>query len=170
MKKITQLILAGMMIISMNLNAKQDTKSFVKQYKNQDGFTVVTIGKPAMKLINLFAKMSDNEASQIISRVNGIQVLAFDKGWDKNRGEAFNNEALAFCDDNQYDELIEMVESGETVKIFCKIEGESITGLIVLNRANNNSSAEMVCLSGKFTFDDLQTITNRNGKNLIGLN
>ncbi len=166
MKKIFQLILVGMMIVPMSLNA-QDTKSFVKQYKKQDGFTVVSLGKPAMRMISLFAKAGkDKDASQVLKRVKTIQVLAFDGSCTK--GETFHNEALAFCDANQYEEMIEVVDYDDTVKIFCKTEGEAITGLIVLNRSHRDSSAEMVCLKGKFTYDDLQLITN-NGKNIAGI-
>jgi len=56
MKKLFQLIFTGMMIVPMNLQAQQDAKSFVRQYKKQDGFTVITISKPAMSMISLFAK------------------------------------------------------------------------------------------------------------------
>ena len=168
MRKIIQLMIAGLMIVSLNLNAQQDAKSFVKQYKKQDGFTVVSIGKPAMKLMSLFAKASDNEASQVISRVDAIQVLVCDS-WNKTRNESFNNEALTFCDANRYDELIEVIEQNETVKIFCKTEGESITGLIILTHSNHHDIA-MVCLSGRFTANDLQTITKSNGKHIAGLN
>jgi hypothetical protein len=167
MKKIFQLILVGIMIVPMSLNA-QDTRSFVKQYRKQDGFTAVTIGKPAMRIISLFAKAGkDKDASQVLKRVKAIQVLAFDGG--RTEGETFHNEALAFCDANRYEEMIEVVDCDDTVKIFCKTEGETVTGLIVLNRSNRDSSAEMVCLKGKFTSADLQLITNDHGKNIAGI-
>ena len=169
MKKLIQLTLAGMMFATMSLSAQQDTKSFVKQYQKQDGFTTVTIGKPAMRMLSLFARIGDKEASQLLKHVNAIQVLSFERGWDKNRCKTFSSEALAFCDANGYEELIEVVEYNETVKIFCKTEKDAITGLIILNRSNRSSSAEMVCINGKFTFDDIQSITEGVGKNIAKL-
>jgi len=44
MKKLIQMILTGTMIASMSLNAQQDAKSFVQQYKKQDGFTGIPLG------------------------------------------------------------------------------------------------------------------------------
>ena len=80
MKKLIQMILAGTIIASMSLNAQQDAKSFVRQYKKQDGFTVIAIGKPAMTMISLFAKAGmDREAAEMLKRIDAIQVLAFDK-------------------------------------------------------------------------------------------
>jgi len=76
MKKLIQMILTGKMIASMSLNAQQDAKSFVQQYKKQDGFTVITIGKPAMSMISLFAKAGmDREAVEMLNRINPVQVL-----------------------------------------------------------------------------------------------
>ena len=56
MKKLIQLIpLVGMVIAPMS----QDAKSFIQRYTRQDGFSVVTIGKPAMKMISHFIKASE---------------------------------------------------------------------------------------------------------------
>jgi len=169
MKKLVQMILTGTMIVSMSLNAQQDAKSFVQQYKKQDGFTVITIGKPMMSMVSLFAKASkSSEAAQMLKRINAIHVLDFECGWDKARSESFIREAMAFCDENRYEEFIEVVEHDETVKIFGKTEGEVITGLIVLNRSNRRGSSAMICLTGKFTIDDLQSINGSNGKKIAG--
>jgi hypothetical protein len=175
-KKIFRLILAGIMIamsmssMSMNLNA-QDIKCFVKQYKKQDGFTVVTVGKPVMKMIGLFAKAGmEKDEAQIIKCVDAVQILAFDRRCDNVRSETFNSELLTFCDANRYEELIEIVEHDGTVKIFCKTEGETITGLIVLNRSNRDASAEMMSLRGKFTSDDLPLLLDGFGKKIARVN
>lgn len=169
MKKLIQLILAGMMLAPMSLNA-QDTKSFVKQYKKQHDFTVVTLGKPVMRMLNLFTKKDrmEGDASQILKHTDAVQVLAFEGG--RARGEAFNSEVLDFCTANQYEELIEVTEFGETVKIFCKTEEEAITGLIILNGWNRKYFDEMVCIKGRFTNEDLQTLAGKNGKQIAGLN
>ena len=163
MTKLVKLTLIGMMLAPMSLNAQQGAKSFVEQYKKQDGFTVVTIGKPAMRMIYLFAKagmIMENADAQILKFVDAVQVISFDSGRDKDRRETFNSEALAFCNASCYEELIEVVvERNETVKIFCKTEDEAITELIVLCSGSERSSVEMVCINGKFAFDDIQTVT-----------
>ena len=164
MKKLIQLIIAGMMIVSVNLNAQQNTRCFVQQYKKQEGFTVITIGKPAMKMISLFAKASnDKETAQIIKRIDGIQLLVFERERDKIQDKTFIDEMLAFCDDNRYEEMIEVVKNGKTVKIFGKTEDEAITGLMIMNSSNCGDSA-MVCLTGRFAIDDLQMFIDCNRK------
>jgi len=170
MKKLIQMILTGTMIVSMSLNAQQDAKNFVQQYKKQDGFTVISIGKPAMCMLSLFAKTSmDREAAEMLKRIDAIHVLVFERGNDKARSESFISDALIFCNVNRFEELIEVVEHNETVKIFGKTEGETIIGLIVLNTSKRGDSAQMVCLTGKFTIDDLQSINGKNGKNIAGI-
>ena len=163
MKKLIQMILAGMMILPMSLNAQHNPKCFIKQYKNQNGFTVITFGKPAMNMISLIAKAGDErEIAQILKRVDGIQILAFERGRDKAQGETFISEMLAFCKGNRYEEMVEVVGPDETVRIFGKTEGETITGLMILNRSNRGNSTAMISLTGRFTVDDLHTI-NKNG-------
>ena len=174
MKKLIQMILTGTMIATMSLNAQQDAKNFVQRYKNQDGFTVLTIGKPAMNMFSLFVKSGmtsdeDKETLQMFRRTDAIQVLAFNRAYDKARSESFITEALNFCDANRYVELIEMVERDETVRIFGKTEGNAITGLIVLNRSNREGSAAMICLTGKFTAADLQSVNGAQGRKIAGL-
>jgi len=43
MTKLIKLILVGIMIVPMSLNAQQDTQSFVQQYKKQDGVTKIEV-------------------------------------------------------------------------------------------------------------------------------
>ena len=159
-----------MMFVTMSLNAQQDTKSFVKQYQKQENFTTVTIGKPAMRMLSLFAKSADKEASQMLKRMDAIQILEFGRGCEKNRYETFCNEVLAFCNANGYEELIEVAEHNEKVIIFAKTEEAAITGLIILDRSNKG--VDMVCINGKFSFSDIQSMTGKigiNGKNVAGL-
>ena len=159
MKKLIQLIFAGMMILPMSLNAQQNPKCFVKQYKNQNGFTVITFGKPAMNMISLIAKAGDEkEIAQLFKRVDGIQILAFERRNDKAPDETFISEMLAFCKDNRYEEMVEVVGPDETVLIYGKTEGKTITGLMILNRTNRGNSTGMVSLTGNFTADDLNNL------------
>ena len=162
MKKLIQLIIAGMMILPVSLNAQQNPKCFIKQYKKQNGFTVITIGKPAMNMFSLIAKAGDEkEIAQIFKRTDGIQILAFDSRHCMAQGETFICEMLAFCKDNRYEELVEVVGPEETVRIFGRTEGEIITGLMILNRSNRGNSAEVVSLTGNFTVEDLHTINKK---------
>ena len=167
MTKLIQLTLIGMMIVPMSLNAQQDAKCFVNQYKKQDGITVISIGKPVMKMVGFFAKvggMADKEEMQMLRCVDAVQVLSIDRG-GKHRSDKFNSEALAFCNANRYEELIEVVDSKDMVKIFCKTEGETITDLLILNHSRQGTSSAMICISGKFTLDDLRQVSGNFGKN-----
>ena len=163
MKKLVQMTLVGMMFVSMSLNAQQDTKSFVQQYKKQDGFTVITLGKPAITMVSLFARGKSREAAQALKNVDALQILDFEAGC-KARAETFNSEALSFINNSRFDEFIEVVDSDDTVKIFCKTEGETITGLVILVRSNLDASEQMVCIKGKFDLDDLLSLNGQFAK------
>jgi hypothetical protein len=149
MKKLIQLIFIGIMLVPMGLQAQQDVRNFVEQYKRRPDFTVITIGKPLMSIAGMIVKFSDDkDAAEIIKRINTIHVV---NGEDD---KTFASEALAFCSDNRYEELVEVVESGETTKILGKIEGKIISELIFINSSKVGSSV-MVCLSGRFDMDDV---------------
>ena len=149
MKKIIQLIFIGIMLVPMGLQAQQDVRNFVEQYKRRPDFTVITIGKPLMSIAGMIVKFSDDkDAAEIIKRINTIHVV------NGEGDKTFANEALAFCSDNKYEELVEVVESGETTKILGKIEGKIISELIFINSSKGGSSV-MVCLNGKFDMDDV---------------
>jgi hypothetical protein len=168
MKKLINLILIGIMMVPMSINAQQDTKSFVQQYKHKDGFTVVNIGKPAIRMVGMIAKVGrEEQLSQILKSVDALRVLSFNCEWDKSQTEHFNCEALFFCD-AYYDELIEVVDNNETVKIFGKIENNAITEMIILS-CSSHSSVDMVCISGKFAFDDIQSLCGNFGKKIAGI-
>ena len=170
MKKFVQLTLLGMMIVSLSVNAQQDAKSFVQQYKNQDGFTVITIGKPAIRMASLFVRASaDKDAAQALKYVEALQILTFNRGWDNSHAEKFNSEALKFFDTNQFEEMIEVVEPDNTVKILCKIESETITDMIILNRSKRDTSVDMVCIKGRFKLEDIHSMSSNFGVKVAGM-
>jgi len=166
MKRIIQLILVGFMIAPIGAKAQQSAKCFVQQYKRQEGFTVVTLGRPMMSFAGLFAKAAkEKEAADMLRRVDGVQILAFEPGRGRMQSERFFSEMMAFVGDNRYEELMEVIEHGNTVKIFGKTADETITGLIVYASSNHGNSTAMVSLTGRFTVDDLQNF-NKKGSSI----
>ena len=165
MKKLVKFILIGMALAPMSLNAQQDAQSFVERYRKYDGFTLVTIEKPAMKMISFLVQAGKEEnVEQFINCLDAVQALRFERGQDKIRSESFTNEALAFCNANRYKVFAEATERDESVKIFCKTEGKTVTDMVIL--CSEPSHVEMICIKGKIALDDLLVFTGSFGKNI----
>ena len=142
-----------------------DTKSFAKQYAKKDGFTVVTISKAAMKLMTLFSK-SDND--DMLSKIDRVQIISAEPRGQGN-ANSFTNEVLEFCKANLFEEIMEVEDAKEQVKIFCRSDEGKITDFIIWNYSQSDASTNLVCVNGKFTPENVSTMVNTRGKGIVGL-
>jgi hypothetical protein len=141
-----------------------DSRDFVKQYAQKEGFTALTFNKTAMMLIIAVAKISDpKEDVSFLTKVDNIQLLTIDDGpqYKKNL-EAFDPEFAGFCESGNYEQFMEMEDANQKNQMFCKLQGEEITGFII--RCIDKDDAVMICINGRFGKDDLKEILSNNGK------
>ena len=160
MRNLVIFFLLGTVLAPTSLNARQDAKSFVDRYRNQDGFTVVNVEKQAMGIMSQFG-MTD-----VFGNADAVQALIFFRPRDIARSNAFKREALNFVETSRYEELIEVAGVNDTAKIFGKSNGEVITEIIILNRSNRDAFVEMICVSGKFTLNDVMSLSGITDNNI----
>jgi hypothetical protein len=140
-----------------------DSRSFVKQYAQKEGYMVVIFNKMAMKLCIIAAKINNpKDDVSFLSKVDDIQVLTMEGAQYKKNAKAFEPEFTGFCELSGYEQFMEVEEANQKNQIFCKLQGEDITGFII--RCVKKDSAEIVCINGRFGKDDLEKILSNKGK------
>jgi hypothetical protein len=150
--------------IAMSAQAQEmDSRSFVKQYSQKEGFTVTTLNKAALRFVTLLAKVSaPKDDVSFLSNASDIQILELSA---PQHIASLEKEFLGFCETGQYEQLLETEEAGSTERIFCKFQGEGISGFIIWSKQDD--SAEMVCLNGRFTPDDMAKIQSKDRKSIL---
>jgi hypothetical protein len=165
MKKLLLIACSTGILLTGSMHARTtDSHSFVKQYAQKEGFTVVTLNKTAMKLCIIVAKIENpKEDVSFLTKVDNIQLLTIDDGPQyKTNLEAFNPEFAGFCESGNYEQFMEMEDADQKNQMFCKLQGEDITGFII--RCIDKDDAVMICINGRFGKDDLEEILSNNGK------
>jgi hypothetical protein len=134
----------------------QDSHSFVKQYSQQDGFTVVTLNKATMRLATLLARVSNpKDDVSILHNVDNVQILTT-SSLAEDRFATFENELEQFCATGHYDLILESEANGGTDRLFCKFTDDSISGFVIWSKKDRVGS--MVCLNGRFTEENMKKI------------
>jgi hypothetical protein len=165
MKKLV--IILSVFLIAGSVEAEEtESRSFVRQYSGQEGYSAVTINKTALKLLSLVAKASGTpkEKTAIFSRIDGIQVLSCPA--KKDKADAFEEALFGFCKTNGYESILKSEESGEVVQIYCALKEDAITGFTIWSR--KDSKVDIVFLNERFTVEDMKNVMDKKGKN-IGL-
>ncbi|MDR1381533.1 MAG: DUF4252 domain-containing protein [Tannerella sp.] len=162
MKKLA--IILSVFLIAGSVGAEEPgSRSFVKQYSGQEGYSVVTIKKTALKLLSMVARAggTPKEEMAIFSRIDDIQVLSCPARKDK--ADAFEGALLGFCETNGYESLLQSEESGEVVQIYCALKEDAITSFMIWSRKGD--MVETVFLNGRFTAEDMKKMMDKKGKN-----
>ena len=147
---------------AVSLNAQQhDILAFADQYKKKEGFTVVSLGRATMKILSLIAKSdkSDENGSEFLSKVKSIKIITSDP-MPKNRMDDFVNDVVQFCQIGKLEKLIEVDEPDSSVNIYCRLNDDEITELIILNVETN--SVDAIFIKGNFSFDDISNAASKN--------
>jgi hypothetical protein len=151
------------------IHAKEtDSQSFVKSWSEADGFLVMTINKAGIRFVRLLAKVTNpKDDTSFLSKVSHIQMLLLDEGYEKNV-RPFKEAFGGFCDAAKYEPAMKVEDADGQKEIFCKIENDCITGMIILNESNG--SLQMVCLNGRFEPEDIEPALSGKEMKGIGVN
>lgn len=101
-----------------------------------------------MSLISLID--DDEDFDKLSKHMDGIRVIVFDKG---RNDVNFPDELKTFLDSGKYEELVNVVEEDETVRIMVQLDGKNIKDLLIL--VNSDDEDVLVQMKGDFTFADL---------------
>lgn len=165
-KYVSILILAALvaaMYLPMDAEAKKkevktsDIVQLVNEYRSEDGFEAVVVGKFAMGLVKSLAKMSmdkeDRDALKVISGIKKVVVAEYEDAASEVRDE-FNKKATALLD--KAEKILEAKDDGDTVHIFGTLakSGEAISDIII----HVPTESTLVCLLGSISANDISKL------------
>ena len=165
-KYVSILILAALvaaMCLPMEAEAKKkevktsDIVALVSDYRSEDGFEAVVVGKFAMGLVKSLAKMSmdkeDRDALKVISGIKKVVVAEYEDAAPEVRDE-FNKKATALLD--KAEKILEAKDDGDTVHIYGTLakSGEAISDIII----HVPTESTFVYLLGSISANDISKL------------
>ena len=165
MKKYVSILILAAMTAAMCFLAdakKKDLKTsevveLVKEYRSEDGFEGVVVGKVALGLVKSLAKMSmdkeDKAALKVISGIKKVVVAEYEDAAPQIR-EEFNKKAKDILD--KAEKIIEAKDDGKEVHIYGTPakSGEAISDIIVYVPGEYT----LVCLLGSVSANDISRL------------
>ena len=135
-------------------------EKLVRQYKGQEGFEVVTLGRLGLNLIKGAALLSgdldqeDRAALKVFSGIKKLTVVDFE---DANPllKEKFSNKAEKILD--RMELIMEMQDSGEKLRIYGTEDGNRIKDCILYS-----SDGALILVSGSLDMDKVGELMEMN--------
>ena len=147
MKK-TILILIFMLAVSMTANAQD---SFAKQFKGKEGFSCVTIGKAAMKMMPIQSK-SNLKIGSIADKVDHLEIISTST---PQAAEKLSKECNRWIKKDNFESILDVDEEGNQASIYVKT-GSAQNVFMLLEHVKETS---VIIIYGTMTIDDIKGIT-----------
>ncbi len=127
------ILILVMILFGLQTNAQSDLSRLAQQYKGNDAVTSINIG-PAV--LGILASMSSDEEvdelNDAISNFEGIRILAFDSEGADAESMAFYRDAQALVSSGNFEELMTVESTEETVKFMVQREQDRISNLVLI--------------------------------------
>ena len=159
-KAILSLCIALVTCMSAWAGSPDKLEKLVRQYKGQEGFEVVTLGRLGLNLIKGAALLSgdldqeDRAALKVFSGIKKLTVVDFE---DANPllKEKFSNKAEKILD--RMELIMEMQDSGEKLRIYGTEDGNRIKDCILYS-----SDGALILVSGSLDMDKVGELMEMN--------
>ena len=163
MKKI--ILILCIFTFSVSVQAT-DTEKFVSQYSGQYGYTVVTLGKPAIRMMLIVSRISgsSSEDVKLMSNTESVRIISLDVNSPKDRIDAFVSNVLQFSGSTGFEKFVTVEELASSVIVFSRLDNDTITGLIILDVDETLKTVDAVFVDGKFSFEDVSGLASSNFK------
>lgn len=146
-KTIFTLIL--MFTVGMTASAQD---SFAKQFKGKEGFSYITIGKAALKMMPQQSR-KNLKIGHIADKVDRLEIVA------ASTPEAAYSLATAchnWIENDGFDSVIDVDEVGQQASIYSKM-GNDGNNIFLLLAHDQNQETSVIIIYGTMTLDDLQS-------------
>ena len=147
MKK-TILILILMFAVSMTANAQD---SFAKQFKGKEGFSCVTIGKAAMKMMPIQSK-SNLKIGSIADKVDHLEIISTST---PQAAEKLSKECNKWIKKDNFESILDVDEEGNQASIYLKTGGAQNVFMLL----EHDKETSVIIIYGTMTIDDIKGIT-----------
>lgn len=151
MKKIISTLIL-MLMVSMAASAQQ---SLAKQFKGKDGFTCVTIGKAAMKMMSSKGKLGREgfggklNIGNFADKIDRLEIISATTPQAANKLSKACND---WIEKDSFESIIDVDEKGQQASIYAKT-GDSQNVFLLLAQDKETS---VIIIYGTMTLEDLQ--------------
>ena len=146
-----------MLALGMTASAQE---SFAKQFKGKEGFTCVTIGKAAMKMMSTKGKLSREGFSgklNIGNFADKVERLEVVSASTPTAADTLSNECKKWIEKDSFECIVDVDENGNQASIYTKTGGD-INIFLVLAQDKETS---VIIIYGTMTLDDIQGSTGK---------
>ena len=156
-KTIYTLIL--MLMVSVAASAQE---SFVKQFKGKEGFSCVTIGKAAMKIMSSRGKIGREGFSaklkigNFADKIDRLEIVAAST---PEASEKLLKECNKWIENDNFESIIDVDEQGQQASIYAKTGGDQNIFLLLAQ----DKETSVIIIYGTMTLEDIQGITGGSG-------
>ena len=151
MKKIIY-ILFLMLMVSMAASAQE---SLAKQFKGKEGFSCITIGKAAMKMMSSKGKLGREGFSGKVNignfadKIDRLEIISASTPQAANKLSKACND---WIEKDGFESIIDVDERGQQASIYAK-NGDTQNVFLLLAQDEETS---VIIIYGTMTFEDLQ--------------
>jgi len=151
MKRIVFILLAAAFPALMSAQNSAIDKLFNK-YKGKEGVTTVQISPELFQVINAMEIEELEKEDFPFDKVGSVKILTIeDEG--AFQGVNFYDEIKNDLNTNDYAEVMTVDDGDETVRMWMKVEKESIIEFLLIVGGGDNV---LIYITGDFTMDDLE--------------
>ena len=153
MKKIISTLIL-MLIVSMAASAQQ---SLTKQFKGKDGFTCVTIGKAAMKMMSSKGKLGREgfggnlNIGNFANKIERLEIVTSSK---PEASYKLLEACHAWIEKDGFESVIDVDEEGQQASIYAKTGGDKNVFLLLAQ----DEETSVIIIYGTMTLDDIQGV------------
>ena len=146
--KRTIFILILMLAVGMTASAQE---SLVKQFKGKEGFTCVTIGKAAMKMMPAQSK-NNLKIGSIADKVDRLEIISAST---PQTAEKLSKECKKWIEKDNFESVVDVDEQRNQASIFFKNDGGKNVFLLL---AHEKETTSVIIIYGTMTLDDMSGV------------
>jgi hypothetical protein len=154
MKRI--IVILAALLLSISAFA-QNGKSIYQKYSDADGVTAVYISPAMFRLIGSIPDLEVGEdkvnVSALIQALSGFYVLSSE---NPDINGKLRTEVERFINNGKYEMLMEVKESGETVRMYTMGNERTVEGFVML--AAEAAEVTFICLDGSMPRKDFEAL------------
>lgn len=128
-------LLLTLAMIGLSLPAAADetrlSEPLFDKYAAQDGYTLINIGPNLVKFVSF---LSDELSA--LEMIDGVRVL---RAKNADAGKRLTAELTPFLADNQYTDLVDIVDSGRETTVYGIKNGDTITELLIVTHQDHTA-------------------------------
>lgn len=150
------LLVAAILWAAVLANAQSSALTgFIENHKQDKGVTYAFLSKDLFEVVSK-SNVSDTDwkrLQNVVKNLGSLSILAADGITD---GVALYQEARVLVPTDDFDELLTVRDGKENVRIWAKVEGATITDLILL--LGSPEEFVLICFSGTIELNNLQEL------------